>query len=83
MNKILVKIKHPLISQEYEVFLPINKSIGKITALIQKTIIEFNVDEIPLKKDAILINSSTKEILVKEKLVSESNIKQGDVLIIL
>lgn len=83
MNKLLVKIKHPLISQEYELFIPVNKSIGKITSLIQKTILEFNVDEIPLKKDAILINSNTNLILDKNKLVYESNIKNGDVLIIL
>ena len=83
MNKLLVKIKCPLISQEYELFIPINKSIGKITGLIQKTILELNVDEIPLKKDAILINSSSNEILDKNRLVYESNIKNGDILILL
>ena len=83
MNKLLVKIKYPLISQEYELFIPINKTIDKITKIIQKTILEFNVDEIPLKKDAILINSNTNLILDKNKLVYESNIKNGDVLIIL
>lgn len=83
MNKLLIKVKYPLVSQEFEMFIPINKSIGKITMLIQKTIIEFNVDQIPLRKDAILINSSTNEILDKNKLVHESNVKNGDVLIIL
>ena len=83
MNKLLVKIKCPLISQEYELFIPINKSIGKITQIIQKTIIEFNVDEIPVKKDAVLINSATNTILNKNKLVYESDIKNGDTLIIL
>ena len=83
MNKLLVKIKYPLISQEYELFIPINKTIDKITKIIQKTIIEFNVDEIPLRKEAILINSSTNVILDKNKLVYESKIKNGDVLIIL
>ena len=39
MNKLLVKIKYPLISQEYELFIPINKTIDKITKIIQKTII--------------------------------------------
>lgn len=83
MNKLQVKVKCPLISQDYEMFIPINKSIGKITTLIQKTIIEFNVDLIPLKKNAILINSASNEILDRNKLVYESNIKNGDILIIL
>ncbi len=83
MNKLLVKIKYPLISQEYEIFIPINKTIGKITELIQKAIIEFNVEEIPMKKNAILVKSDTNEILNFHKLVYETNIKNGDVLVIL
>lgn len=83
MNKLLVKIKYPLISQEYELFIPINKTIGKITELIQKAIIEFNVEEIPLKKNALLIKADTNEILDFHKLVYESNIKNGDILVIL
>lgn len=83
MNKILVKVKYPLISQEYELFIPINKSVGKITELIQKAIIEFNVEEIPLKKNAILIKAETNEILDSKKLVFDSNIRNGDILVIL
>lgn len=83
MNKILVKVKYPLISQEYELFIPINKSVSKITELIQKAIIEFNVEEIPFKKNAILIKSDSNEILDSKKLVFDSNIKNGDTLIIL
>lgn len=83
MNKLLIKVKYPLISQEYELFIPINKTIGKITELIQKAIIEFNVEEIPLKKNAVLIKAETNEILDFNKLVYESNIKNGEILVIL
>lgn len=83
MNKLLVKIKYPLISQEYELFIPINKSVGKITDLVQKAIIEFNVEEIPLKNNAVLIKADTNEILDNAKLVYDSNIKNGDTLVIL
>lgn len=83
MNKLLIKVKYPLISQEYELFIPINKTIGKITELIQKAIIEFNVEEIPLKKNAVLIKAETNEILDFNKLVYESNIKNGEILVIM
>lgn len=83
MNKLLIKVKYPLISQEYELFIPINKTIGKITELIQKAIMEFNVEEIPLKKNAVLIKAETNEILDFNKLVYESNIKNGEILVIL
>lgn len=83
MNKLLVKIKYPVISQEYEVFIPINKTIGKIIDLIQKAIIEFNVEEIPHRKNAILIKADSNEMLDNNKLVYESNIKNGDILVIM
>lgn len=83
MNKLLVKITCPLISQEYEVFIPINKTIGKITSLLQKTIIEFNVEMIPTRKNAVLVKAETNEVLDASKLVCETSIKQGDTLVIL
>lgn len=83
MNKILVKIKVPTLSQEYEMFIPINKQIGKIIALVQKAIIEKNIDIIPSRGNLVLIKSSTNEILDNNVYVHKSNIEQGDVLILL
>lgn len=83
MNKLLVKVKYPLISQEYELFIPINKSVGKVTELILKAILEFNVEQIPSKDNIVLIKAESNEILDNNKLVKEANIKHGDVLVII
>lgn len=82
MNKILVRIKCPLISQEYEMFLPLNKTIGKVTKLVQKAIIDLNVEMIPNKETAVLIKPDNNEILDPEKIVMDSNIKNGDTLVL-
>lgn len=82
MNKILVKVSYPIINQEYEMFIPINKSIGKVTNLVQKAIIELNIEAIPIRNNAILVKS-TGEVLEPQKLVYDSNVLQGDKLIIL
>ena len=83
MNKLLVKIEYPMINQEYELFIPINKSIAKILTLIQKAIIEMNVDMVPSKKDLGLYIKSSGELLPMDQIVKNTNIKNGDTLVII
>ena len=83
MNKLLIKIQYPMINQEYEMFIPINKTIAKILTLVQKAIIEMNVDIIPNKKDVALYIKETGEKLPMTEIVKNTNIKHGDVLVIL
>ena len=54
MNKLLVKVSYPMIDQEFELFIPINKTVARILTLVQKAIIEINVDAIPTRKDVAL-----------------------------
>ena len=72
-----------MINQEYEMFIPINKTIAKILTLVQKAIIEMNVDIIPNKKDVALYIKETGEKLPMTEIVKNTNIKHGDVLVIL
>lgn len=83
MNKILIKVKVPTLSQEYEMFIPINKQIGKIVNLIQKAVLEKNIDMIPIRNNLVLIKRDTNEILDNNTYVYNANIKQGDTLIML
>ena len=83
MNKLLVKISYPRINQEYEMFIPINKTIAKILMLIQKAISEINVDYVPIRKDALLVKKSNGEILPMNEIVKNTSIEQGDILVIL
>ena len=83
MNKLLVKVSYPRINQEYEMFIPINKTIAKILMLVQKAISEINVDYIPVRKDAVLVKKSTGEVLAMTEIVKNTSIEQGDTLVIL
>ena len=83
MNKLLVKIEYPMINQEYELFIPINKTVAKILILVQKAIIEMNVDMIPSKDDIGLYIKDTGELLPMEEIIKNTNIKNGDTLVII
>lgn len=83
MNKIMVKVEYPMINQEYELFIPINKTIAKLLILIQKAIIEMNVDFIPSKNDIAFYIKETGELLPMDEIVKNTNIKNGDTLVII
>ena len=83
MNKILIKLVYPAIDQEYEMFIPINKTIARILTLIQKAIAELNVGKVPIKSDVALYIKSTGELLPMTEIVKNTNIKHGDILVLL
>ena len=83
MNKILIKLDYPAIDQEFEMFIPINKTVAKVLSLIQKAITELNVGHIPIKNDIALYIKNTGELLPMTEIVKNTNIKHGDTLVIL
>ena len=58
MNKVLVFVYVPLIEQEYELFIPINRKIGMIKKLICKAIIELSDNNYRVNKSVKLSNKS-------------------------
>ena len=83
MNKLLVKVEYPMINQEYELFIPVNKTVAKVLNMIQKGILELNIDFIPNKKDIGLYLKDTGELLPMTEIIKNTNVKQGSVLVIL
>ena len=83
MNKLLIKVEYPMINQEYELFVPINKTVAKILNLIQKGILEMNTDFIPKKSDIGLYIKETGELLPMNQIIKNTNVKNGETLVIL
>ena len=83
MNKLLVKLYVPLIEKEYDIFIPINKSIKNIIYLIGKAIYELTSGEYPLNYSTKLINKYTGYIYSLESTPKDEKILNGTNLIIL
>ncbi len=82
-NKILVEIVVPEISQTFDVYLPINKKIGNIIALLNKAINELTNNCFPISQNKILYNMVTKEIYQSDILLFNTNVRNGSRLILL
>ena len=79
--KVLIKLYVPEIEETYEMYIPINKTIGEICELLCKIVNDVS-KVYPIKKNACLCNRRTGEIYDKTIPIKDSNIKNGTELVI-
>lgn len=82
-NKILIELILPELDKRYDIYIPTNKRILNIVNLINKSIIDLNNGEYTPNPNHLLYNRETGEALDYKLLVSESNIRNGSILILL
>ena len=76
-NKILVTIYIPLLDENYDIFIPVNKKVGTI----KKTIIE-SIKNLQ-NKDYLLMNKKDCKLIDENVYVKNSDIRNGSKLILL
>lgn len=81
LYKVLIKLYVPEIDEAYEMFIPINKTIGEISFLLCELV--NNLSKVyPIRNNTRLVNRVTGEIYDRNITVRESNIRNGSQLII-
>ena len=83
MNKLLVKLYVPLIDKEYDIFIPINKSIKNIIYLLGKVVNELSEGEYPINYCTRLINKDTGYVYPHDSNAKDEKILNGSSLILL
>ncbi len=83
MNKVLVKLYVPVIEKEYDIWLPINKKVYKITSLIVKSVNELCGGYYTPSKTAMLYEKNTAKPYNMNLNVKENNIKNGTEIILI
>lgn len=82
-NKILVDVFVPTINQSYNIFIPVNKSVGEILHILNKAINELTEGEFPISNNLSLINLNTGTIYNLEYSVKSNKILNGSKLILI
>lgn len=81
MYKVLIKLYVPEISETYEMYIPINKTIGEISYSLCKLI--NNLSKVyPIRNNKRLINRITGELYDRDITIRDSDIRNGCELII-
>ena len=79
--KVLVTILVPEIEKNFEIYLPVNKTIGEVLKLINKLINESTSGIYPMKNNLALSNRFTNEIYPFNKFVRDTDIRNGTQLV--
>lgn len=83
-NKILIQLIVPELEEKYDVFIPVNRRIGSIVEILNKTLYEitsgiYNIEN----SDRLLYNSKTGEKYNAQDLVRNTNIRNGTKIVLL
>ena len=79
--KVLVTILVPEIEKNYEVYLPVNKTIGVILKYINKLLNESTSGVYPIKDNLALCNRFTDEVYDINKYIRDTDIRNGTQLV--
>ena len=82
-NKILVKLEIPLIEVNYDMFIPINKKVGTIKSLIERSLIELTDMAYIPRPDTNLYSKETGDIYDVNKTVRDTDWKNGSRIILI
>ena len=82
-NKVLVKISVPEINECYDVYLPVNRTIGNVISLICHSIYELSNGTFNGTNRTFIYNSLTGEKYASNLLIRDTNIRNGSKLILI
>lgn len=83
MNKILVKLYVPVIEQQFDLWIPLNRKIYNVISLLIKAVNEFSGGYYKPSKMPVLYDKLTTEPYDMNLYVKETNIRNGTELILI
>ncbi len=82
-NKVLVELYVPSIDEIYNLYLPVNRKIGNIIALINKSLFEITNGEYVGNNHTMLYNRDTGETYGINVFLKDTNIRNGSSIVLL
>ena len=80
--KVLVNISVPEIEKNYEMYIPINKTISQESVLINRLINNISYETFPIKNSILIYNKTTSQLYPPELIIRNSDIRNGTQLVI-
>ncbi len=83
VNKVLVKLSVPVIEEEYDIWLPINKKLYKIVNMLVKSVNELCGGSYRPSKMPLLYDKDTAEVFDMNLNAKDNNIRNGTEIILI
>ena len=82
-NKILICLYIPLIEKSYDLFIPINKKIGRVKRLIEEGLVELTDNSYIIKENTNFYSKDTGDIYDVNLAVRDTDLKNGSKVILI
>ncbi len=82
-QKILLEVFVPLIEEEYDIFVPVNKTMGTIKKVIEKGITDLSDNQYIANKSSNLYSKETGNIYDVNLKLTETDLKNGSQIILI
>ena len=82
-NKILIELDIPLIEKSYDLYIPINKTIGTVKKLIEDALYEITEGAYAPRQDSNFFSKETGQIYDVNNKVRETDLKNGSRIILI
>ena len=82
-NKVMINIYVPSLDKSYDLFIPVNEVIWKITKLCIKSISDLENIDLSIKDTYVLINKTTSKIYGVNEIVIDTDIRNETELILM
>ncbi len=83
MEKILVSVYIPSVEKNYEIWFPINITVGKIIELLQKAVCELTQGSYQVRRGAILYDKRKMQPISYGEIVKTSGLQNGSSVILI
>lgn len=82
-NKLLIELVVPELDETFDIYIPINRKIGNVIGLLNKSLFEFTNGSFQGNEKTMLYDRETGEMYHVNILVRETNIKNGSRVVLL
>lgn len=79
--KILVKLFLPEMEQNYEMYIPANRTVGQVIELMNKVVNDITLNVYPIKEGLQLMNRRNNILYNYNDIVRNTNIRNGTELV--
>ena len=79
--KILIKLFLPELEQSYEMYIPVNRTVGQVIELMNKVVNDITLNIYPVKEGLQLMNRRDNTLYDYNELIRNTNIRNGTELV--
>lgn len=79
--KILIKLFLPELEQSFEMYIPVNRTVGQVIELMNKVVNDITLNIYPVKDGLQLMNRRDNTLYEYNELIRNTNIRNGTELV--